>query len=134
MRHGLLKGTKTYKLKFCENCVGGKKIRVKFGTTNHDTHETFEYVHSDVWGPTKTALIGGSYYFVTFVDDFSRRVWVYTMRSKDEVLEIFVKLKKLVETQTGRKIKELQSDNGGEYTSNPFLQVCQNEGIKDISR
>ncbi|KAH9706494.1 hypothetical protein KPL70_012223 [Citrus sinensis] len=59
-----------------------------------------------------------------------RRVWVYTMRAKDEVLEIFVKWKKLVETQTGRKIKVLRSDNGGEYTSDPFLQVCQNEGIK----
>ena len=42
-------------------------------------------------GSTKTASIGGSYYFVTFVDDFSRRVWVYTMRVKDEILEIFVK-------------------------------------------
>ncbi|KAH9650145.1 hypothetical protein KPL70_026248 [Citrus sinensis] len=109
---------------------GGKKTRIKFGTANHDTREILEYVHSDVWGPTKTASIGGSHYFVTFVDDFSRRVWVYTMRAKDEVLEIFVKWKKLVETQTGRKIKVLRSDNGGEYTSNPFLQVCQNEGIK----
>ncbi|KAH9718140.1 hypothetical protein KPL71_022099 [Citrus sinensis] len=107
-----------------------QKKRVKFGTTNHDTHEIIEYVHSDVCGPTKTASIGGSHYFVTFVDDFSRRVWVYTMRAKDEVLEIFVKWKKLVETQTGRKIKVLRSDNEGEYTSDPFLQVCQNEGIK----
>ncbi|KAH9793888.1 hypothetical protein KPL71_004697 [Citrus sinensis] len=130
MRHGLLKGTKTCKLNFCEHCVVGKKTRVKFGTANHDTREILEYVHSDVWGPTKTASIGGSHYFVTFVDDFSRRVWVYTMRAKDEVLEIFVKWKKLVETQTGRKIKVLRSDNGGEYTSDPFLQVCQNEGIK----
>ena len=52
------------------------------------------------------------------------------MRAKDEVLEIFVKWKKLVETQTGRKIKVLRSDNGGEYTYDSFLQVCQNEGIK----
>ncbi|KAH9666242.1 Integrase catalytic domain-containing protein [Citrus sinensis] len=130
MRHGLLKGTKTCKLNFCEHCVVGKKTRVKFGTTNHDTREILEYVHSDVWGPTKTASIGGSHYFATFIDDFSRRVWVYTMRAKDEVLEIFVKWKKLVETQTGRKIKVLRSDNGGEYTSDLFLQVCQNEGIK----
>ncbi|KAH9688421.1 hypothetical protein KPL70_015118 [Citrus sinensis] len=86
--------------------------------------------HGLLKGPTKTASIGGSHYFVTFVDDFSRRVWVYTMRAKDEVLEIFVKWKKLVETQTGRKIKVLRSDNGGEYTSDLFLQVCQNEGIK----
>ncbi|KAH9656595.1 hypothetical protein KPL70_022738 [Citrus sinensis] len=130
MRHGLLKGTKTCKLNFCKHCVVCKKIRVKFGTTNHDTREILEYVHSDVWGPTKTASIGGSHYFVTFIDDFSRRVWVYTMRAKDEVLEIFMKWKKLVETQTSRKIKVLRSDNGGEYTSDPFLQVCQNEGIK----
>ncbi|KAH9726277.1 Integrase catalytic domain-containing protein [Citrus sinensis] len=130
MRHGLLKGTKTCKLNFCEHCVVGKKTRVKFGTTNHDIREILEYVHSDVWGPTKTASISRSHYFVTFVDDFSRRVWVYTMRAKDEVLEIFVKWKKLVETQTRRKIKVLRSDNGGEYTSNPFLQVYQNEGIK----
>ncbi|KAH9782763.1 retrovirus-related pol polyprotein from transposon TNT 1-94-like protein [Citrus sinensis] len=123
MRHGLLKGSKTCKLNFCEHCVVGKKTRVKFGTANHDTREILEYVHSDVWGPTKTASIGGSHYFVIFVDDFSRRVWVYTMRAKDEVLEIFVKWKKLVETQTGRKIKVLRSDNGGEYTSDPFLQV-----------
>ncbi|KAH9768832.1 Integrase catalytic domain-containing protein [Citrus sinensis] len=102
MRHGLLKGTKTCKVNFCEHCVVGKKIRVKFGTANHDTREILEYVHSDVWGPTKTASIGGSHYFVTFVDDFSRRV----------------------------KIKVLRSDSGGEYTSDPFLQVCQNEGIK----
>ncbi|KAH9754532.1 Integrase catalytic domain-containing protein [Citrus sinensis] len=123
MRHELLKGTKTCKLNFCEHCVVGKKTRVKFGTTNHDTREILEYVHNDVWGPAKTASIGGSHYFVTFIDDFSRCVWVYTMRAKDEVLEIFVKWKKLVETQTGRKIKVLQSDNGGEYTSDQFLQV-----------
>ncbi|KAH9741104.1 Integrase catalytic domain-containing protein [Citrus sinensis] len=84
MRHGLLKGTKTCKLNFCEHCVVSKKTRVKFGTANHDTREILEYVHSDVWGPTKTASIGGSHYFVTFVDDFSKRVWVYTMRVKDE--------------------------------------------------
>ncbi|KAH9685902.1 retrovirus-related pol polyprotein from transposon TNT 1-94-like protein [Citrus sinensis] len=84
MRHGLLKGTKTCKLNFCEHCVISKKTRVKFGTANHDTCEILEYVHSDVWGPTKTASIGGSHYFVTFVDDFSIHVWVYTMRAKDE--------------------------------------------------
>ena len=88
MRYGLLKGTKTYKLKFCEHCVIGKKTMVKFGTANHDTREILE---CDIWGPTKTASIGGSHYFVTFVDYFSRRVWVYTMRANDEVLEIFMK-------------------------------------------
>jgi transposase InsO family protein len=51
------------------------------------------------------------------------------MRHKNEVLDIFLNWKKMVETQTGRKIKKLRSDNGGEYKSDPFLQVCQEEGI-----
>ncbi|KAH9754792.1 Integrase catalytic domain-containing protein [Citrus sinensis] len=120
----ILQGVRRHNLYYLK---GGKKTRVKFGTANHDTREILKYVHSDVWRPTKTASIGGSHYFVTFVNDFSRRVWVYNMRVKDEVLEIFVKWKKLVETQTSRKIKVLRYDNGGEYTSDPFLQVCQNE-------
>ena len=74
MNRGLLKCTKTYKLKFCEYCIVGKKIRIKFDTVNHDTYEIIEYVHSDIWRPTKTASIGGSHYFVTFIDDFSIRV------------------------------------------------------------
>ena len=91
MRHGLLKGTKTCKLKFCEHYRVGKKIKVKFGTANHDTREILKYVYSNVQRLTKTVSIGVSHYFVTFIDDFSRRVWVYIMRANDEVLEIFVK-------------------------------------------
>ncbi|KAH9697268.1 Integrase catalytic domain-containing protein [Citrus sinensis] len=77
----ILQGVRRHNLYYLK---GGKKTRVKFGTANHDTHEILEYVHSDVWGPTKTASISGSHYFVTFFYNFSRRVWVYTMRAKDE--------------------------------------------------
>ena len=82
---GLLKGAKTCKLDFCEQCVIGKQTRVKFGTSIHNTEGILDYILTDVWGPTKTASLGGKHYLVTFVDDFSRRVWVYTMKSKDEV-------------------------------------------------
>ena len=58
------------------------------------------------------ASLGGKHYFVPFVDDFSRRVLVYTLKSKDEVFETFLVWKKMVENQTGRKIKVLRSDNG----------------------
>lgn len=91
---------------------------------NHDIREVLKYVYSDYEGPTKTTSFSESYYFVSFVDDFSKRVWVYIMLAKNEVLEIFVKLKKLAETQAGRKIIVLRYDNMGEYTSDLFLQVC----------
>ena len=126
---GLLKGAKTCKLDFCEQCVLGKKKRVKFGTAIHNTEGILDYIHTDVWGPTKTASLGGKHYFVTFVDDFSRRVWVYTLKSKDEVLETFLVWKKMVENQTGRKIKVLRSDNGTEYRNDQFSYFCKKEGI-----
>ena len=126
---GLLKGVKTCKLDFCEQCVLGKQKRVKFGTAIHNTEGILDYIHTDVWGPTKTASLGGKHYFVTFVDDFSRRVWVYTLKSKDEVFETFLVWKKMVENQTGRKIKVLQSDNGTEYRNDQFSIFCKKEGI-----
>ena len=129
VKQGLLKGAKTGKFDFCEHCVLGKQTRVKFGAAIHRTKGTLDYIHTDVWGPSRNASLGGKRWFVTFIDDFSRYVWVYTMRHKDEVLDIFLEWKKLIETQTGRKIKRLRSDNGGEYKSDPFLKVCQDEGI-----
>ena len=126
---GLLKGAKTCKLDFCEQCVLGKKKRVKFGTAIHNTEGILDYIHTDVWGPTKTAFLGGKHYFVTFVDDFSRRVWVYTLKSKDEVFETFLVWKKMVENQTWRNIKVLRSDNGTEYRNDQFSIFCKKEGI-----
>ena len=46
------------------------------------------YVHTDVWGPIKTASIVGNH--IIFIDDYSRRCWVYTIKYKGEVLELFV--------------------------------------------
>jgi len=86
-----LKGARTSKLKFCEHCVIGKKTKVKFGTATHCTEGILDYFHTNVWGPTKMAFIGGNHYFMTFIDDYSRRCWVYTMKHKGEVLELFVK-------------------------------------------
>ncbi|CAN1285750.1 Retrovirus-related Pol polyprotein from transposon TNT 1-94, partial [Linum perenne] len=126
---GVLKGAKSGKIEFCEHCVYGKHRRVKFGTAIHRTNGVLDYVHTDVWGPTKHASLGGRRWFVTFIDDFSRRVWTYPMKHKDEVMRVFLEWKKMVENQTGRKIKKLRSDNGGEYKSDPFLEICREEGI-----
>ena len=51
------------------------------------------------------------------------------MKHKREVLKLFVEWKKNMKKSTGRKIKVLQSDNGGKYKSDPFLKLCHDEGI-----
>ena len=52
------------------------------------------------------------------------------MLQKSEVLGIFVEWKKRIELKKGRKIKILKFDNGGEYKSDPFLQLCRDEDIE----
>ena len=96
-KQGLLGGVTTGKLKFCEACVKGKQRRVKFSSGKHTTKEILEYVHSDLWGPAPVESQGRCVYFVTFIDDYSRKVWLYFLKSKDEVFGRFKEWKAMVE-------------------------------------
>lgn len=80
-------------------------------------------------GLARVASLGNMYYFLTLIDDYLRKIWVYLMKNKNENLGIFLKGKKMVETQTGRNVKKLLSDNGGKYNNDVFLQVYRDEGI-----
>ncbi len=68
-------------------------------------------------------------YFVTFIDDHSRKVWVRLLKSKDQVLEAFKEFHARVERETGRKLKYVRFDNGGEYRG-PFEAYCSSHGIR----
>ena len=129
IKQGVLKGAKSGKIDFCEHCVLGKQTKVKFGTAIHQAEGILDYVHTDVWGPAKNESLGRKRWFVSFIDDYSRRSWVYMMKHKHEVLNIFLEWKNMVEKKTGKKLKVLRSDNGGEYTSDPFFEICKREGI-----
>ena len=72
----------------------------------------------------------GYSYCMTFIDDYSRKTWIYLLKAKSEVFERFREFKTLVENQTRKKIHVLRTANGVEYTSNEFLEYCSAEGIK----
>ena len=76
------------------------------------------------------ASLGGSRYYNTFIDDSSKKVWVYFLKSKFVVFETFKKWKAMVETEMGLKLKCLRLDNGGEYEDMWFKQFCAVNGIK----
>ena len=69
----LLKIVKTCKLEFYEHCVIDKKTNVKFSIEIHRIKGILDYAHTDVWGPTKSASLGDNHYFVSFIDDYSKR-------------------------------------------------------------
>ena len=87
-------------------------------------------VHKYVYGPSLVSSLEGSRFYVTFIDDFSRKVWVYFLKHKSDVFETFKKWKVEVENQTGLKVKCLRSDNGGEYDKSEFKAFCAAEGIR----
>jgi transposase InsO family protein len=78
----------------------------------------------------RVVSLGNFFYYVIFIDDYSRKTWIYFLKAKDEVFNNFQELKALVENISGRKIKILRLDNGGEYTSNEFKDFCRETGIK----
>jgi hypothetical protein len=65
----------------------------------------------------QTLSHGRMKYFVTFINDFSRKTTVYFLYEESQVLDKFKIYKALVENQSQRKIKKLTSDHGGEYVS-----------------
>ena len=69
-------------------------------------------------------------YFLTFIDDYSRRTSVYFLKLKSKVFNMFLAYKALVEKQSGHQIIKLRSDNGGEYFNNKFTTFFTEQGIQ----
>ena len=107
-----------------------KQRRVQFASSSARSAAPLELVHTDVWRPAPISVKNGVRYFLTFIDDFSRKVWVYFMKKKSEVFIKFKMWKAEVEKETGWSLKCLRSDNGEEYTSKEFQIFCEEYGIK----
>uniref|UniRef100_A0AAG5DT47 Retrovirus-related Pol polyprotein from transposon TNT 1-94 n=1 Tax=Anopheles atroparvus TaxID=41427 RepID=A0AAG5DT47_ANOAO len=110
----------------CVPCIQGKHHRHPFNIKGQRADRVLELIHSDLCGPMETASIGGNRYFITFIDDSSRKAFVYFLKSKTEVFETFKHFKSYAENQTGEKIKRIRSDNGREYMNREMkLFLCQ---------
>jgi hypothetical protein len=114
---------------FCEHCLYGKQNRVRFPSGATRAEGILHLVHSDVFGPVSVPSLGKSIYYVSFIDDFSRKTWIYFLRKKSEVFDRFKEFKALVENQTEKQIKVLRTDNGGEFCGNEFEEFCKKCGI-----
>lgn len=89
-----------------------------------------EVVHFDICCPCEVSSLGGNKYFINFVDEHIRMLQVYTIKFKSDSIEVFTKLKSLIEKENEKTIKVLRTDNGGEYTSKEFDSFLIIGGIK----
>jgi hypothetical protein len=115
----------------CDACIEGKQQRTSFPKDEAiRASKLLELMHSDVCRSMKTTSRGGAQYFVTFIDDFSKKTHVYLLKTKERCLTNSRHIKALVENQTGMKIKTLRSDNGGEFVSKKFDNFLDECGIQ----
>ena len=78
----------------------------------------------------RTTLIGGNRYFLTFIDDYSRKTWVFFLKKKSEVYEYYKSFKALVERESGFPLKTLRTDRGGEYVGGEFEAFLKESGSR----
>nr|GEU31249.1 hypothetical protein [Tanacetum cinerariifolium] len=110
-------------------CMSGKTTRKTYSHQVKRAKDLLGLIHTDVCGPFIIMSRQGAYYFVTFIDDFSRYGYVYLLKHKHEVFETFKVFQKEVENQLGKTIKSLRSDRRGEYMSQEFLDHLKDHGI-----
>lgn len=115
----------------CLTCMKAKVCAQPYPQASTTRAENvLDVVHTDLCGPFEKQSISGSKYFITFIDDKSRRVFVYFLTTKDQAFDKFLLFKNMAERQTGRKIKIIRSDNGGEFVNKKFSKFLEENGIE----
>ena len=114
----------------CQGCAEGKHTRGPFPSSVTKTFDALQLINSDLSGMLPVMFLRGCYYYMTFIDDFSCKTWIYFLKRKDEALIWFRTFKALVENLTWKKIKILRTNNGTEYETNEFKKFCREAGIK----
>jgi transposase InsO family protein len=115
----------------CDCCVAAKQKRNSFpAAAKYRAQGLLDLVHGDLCGPITPATPGGRRHFLLLVDDHSRYMWVRLLSSKDEAAQAIKDWQALVQAETGRVLKVLRTDNGGEFTSVEFGEWCAGQGLR----
>ncbi|KAG2758737.1 hypothetical protein Pcac1_g29155 [Phytophthora cactorum] len=116
----------------CDGCALGKQTRVSYMKSSPNrAKQVLEVIHSDVCGPMQTS----NFQWQALLRHVHRRTSrtfcvVYLLRNKSEVADKFAEFVAMAETQTGKRVKNPPSDNGGEYTSGAMAKFCKDRGIE----
>ncbi|GJU12053.1 ribonuclease H-like domain-containing protein [Tanacetum coccineum] len=111
MLHQDLNFTKDSHVSPCDICHKAKQKREPFPVSDHQATSIGELIHFDLWGPYKVISKEGFRYFLTIVDDYTRAVWIYLVKTKDKVYDHFVNYINMILNEFNCSIKTVRSDN-----------------------
>jgi transposase InsO family protein len=93
------------------------------------TEQPGHLLHMDTVGPSQVRSMGGKWYVLIIVDDYSRYSWVFFLESKDEVFEHFQSLALRLNSEHSNSLKAIRSDNGTEFRNASFDEFCLEHDI-----
>ncbi|CAI7799045.1 unnamed protein product [Closterium sp. NIES-53] len=105
----------------CPTCLETKFTNFPFSSGTGPAKAPLALVHMDVVGPTRAPSLSSSRYFLTIVDDHTRAVWVYPLKTKGEVAAAVLKeWMQRAQRESRHKVKVIRTDNGGEFIGADF--------------
>jgi hypothetical protein len=117
--------------KVCGDCLIGKQQRNSFPKESiWRATQVLQLIHADIYDPITPISNSNKRYIITFIDDYSRKVWAYFIVAKSEAFTAFKLFKNHVEKEIGLCIYNLRTDRGGEFISQEFADFCNEHGIR----
>jgi len=109
----------------CDVCELAKHHLTTFLPSTNKSSKPFDLVHSDV----RISNISGAKWFVSFIDDCTWVTWIFLMKDKYEVFQMFVNFYRIIQTQFGSPIKRLHYDNGRVYVNQNLSNFLKDNGV-----
>jgi transposase InsO family protein len=114
----------------CATCRHGKMIVASHSPVNTVmTEHSGQLLHMDTVGPSQVRYMGGKWYILVVVDDYSRYYWVFFLESKDHVFEHFRLLALRLNNEHPNCLKATRNDNGNEFRNASFDEFYLEHGI-----
>ncbi|CAI7907375.1 unnamed protein product [Closterium sp. NIES-53] len=115
----------------CETCLTSKFSRFPFHSAVGQSSELVELVHADLVGPMKVKGDGEALYSMTMVDDYTRLTWSFPLAKKSDAARVIIEeWLPMVERESGKRVKAIRSDRGGEFLGAEFRSWLKQHSIK----
>lgn len=113
----------------CRACAEAMGHRGSFSISNSIAEGVFDLLHMDIAGPAEIASIGGNRYLLVIVDDYSRYYHTVLLQKKSDAFDAAIRWITLHERRTGRRVKRIRTDGGGEFTGDKWVSYCVHNGV-----